>query len=89
MRRRRLGYPDEPLPVAGRPAVWWITLFRLSHREAGGGWERIAWPDGGPLWRQPWTLVAAFEIIRGECLAIAAEQSRQAGTRAGRGAGRP
>jgi hypothetical protein len=77
VRRRRLGFPDEPLVVAHRPVSWWLALFRLSHREAGGVWERIAWPDGGPLWQQSWPLAAAFELMRDEHQALAAEQARR------------
>jgi hypothetical protein len=85
VRRQRLGYLPEPLPVAGRPAGWWLTLFFLSHREAGGGWERLAWPDGGPLLDQSWPLVLAFEAIGDECRRVWSEAARQ-GARGRRGA---
>ena len=79
MRRGRLGYPGETMLVAGRPGGWWLTMFRLSHREAGGEWERIAWPDGGALLDQAWPLVVGFEMIRAECQVIAAERIRRSG----------
>ena len=85
MRRERLGFPGEPLTVAGRPAGWWLTWFRLCHREAGGAWERIAWPDGGPLRVQPWLWAAAFETIADECRRISAEALRAAARRGGVG----
>jgi hypothetical protein len=84
VRRQRLGYPEEPLSVAHRPAAWWLALFLLSYREAGGAWERIAWPDGGPLLAQSWLAVTLFEVIADECRRIALEEARAA-RRRGRG----
>ncbi|MCH8844529.1 MAG: hypothetical protein IID61_16335 [SAR324 cluster bacterium] len=78
MRHWHLGYPigDFP-PVAGRPCGYWITLFILSHRQTETRWERIAWPDGGPLLTQRWHEVMVFEIIRGESEQIVAERIRR------------
>ncbi len=78
MRHWQLGYPlKEFPPVANRPCGYWITLFALSHRETANGWERSAWPDGGPLLMQRWPEVVIYEIIRGEMDQIATERMRR------------
>lgn len=78
MRHERLGFPGAPAArVCGRPCRYWINLFLLCHRRGAAGWERLEWPDGGPLLAQPWPLVLAFRVIGDELAALAAEESRQ------------
>lgn len=79
MRHRRLGYPLRGMPpVAGRPCTYWLGLFALSHQETAHGWQRLAWPDGGPLLAQPWPQAMAFAVIREELERLGAEQARRA-----------
>jgi hypothetical protein len=82
VRRQRLGLIAEAsCPAAGRPIGNWIALFALSHREAAGAWERIAWPDGEPLLHQSWILVRVFETLRDELRIVAAEEARRVARR--------
>jgi hypothetical protein len=80
-RRQRLGLAAEPGWAAGRPLAQWIALFALSHHEAGGAWERAAWPDGRPLLDQSWVTVRVFEAIRDELRIMAAEEARRSARR--------
>ena len=70
--------PEPPKIAAGRPVGSWLSLFALTHQECAGAWERIEWPDGAPLLRQPWPLVRVFEVLRDELRILSAEQSRRA-----------
>jgi hypothetical protein len=70
--------------VLGLPLRAWLERFLLSHRCGARGWERLAWPDGGPLLAQSWPQVLALETVGDELERIAAERRRQARNR-GRG----
>ena len=79
MRHWRLGFPLAGFPaVAGRPCRYWITLFHLCHEPTAEGWRRTGWPDGGPLWLQPWPQVIVLRVV-GDELAAAAREPRPTG----------
>ncbi|HKI97173.1 MAG TPA: hypothetical protein VKB51_01740 [bacterium] len=63
--------------MLGRPLRLWLQLFLLSHRPAADGWQRLAWPDGGPLLAQSWPLVLALHAIGDELDAVAADRRRE------------
>lgn len=84
VRRWCLGLPSgREAPVGGRPCQSWLNLFVLTHRPCTDGWQRLEWPDGGPLLEQSWLLVSVFQIIASELAAIAREQIKRGRGRSG------
>jgi hypothetical protein len=63
--------------VARQPALWWLTLFELTHREGALGPVPWAWPDGRPALRQPYLVHQVFGVIRAEAR-MAQRQAREA-----------
>jgi len=61
--------------VARHPALWWLTLFELTHREGGAGLEPWTWPDGRPTLRQPYVVHQVFSVIRAEVRRAARERA--------------
>ena len=62
--------------MARLPALWWLRVFELCHREGGLGPEPWCWPDGRPALSQPYVLHQVFGIIRAEAR-LAARQARE------------
>lgn len=59
--------------VAGKPAHWWMELFKMCYEQTPGTlpyYRFIAYPDGGALLDQPLQLVEAFRTIRDEAIGI-------------------
>jgi len=61
-------------PICGRPALFWINLFLMTHQQMGRFWERREWPDGRPLMDQAWPMVQLFRLIEEELNRINSEE---------------
>ena len=59
--------PDFPV-IDGRPAWWWIQLWRRCHELKWAGdhrayWSRLGWPEAGAYEEQTELMIQVFDVI--------------------------